>query len=186
MKHAFEYLSVLLSIVLALAVAHLLGGVARTITARSRIRVYWPSLVWAAVLFITAVQVWWADFKLFDHTGWTFPSFASTLLIPATLYLMAFLILPETQDMKATYAENRVWFFGCWIALLVFSSLQQFLVEGHIHVDADTAAKAVALVVAICAIFLRSDAAQRVLAIFGLAFIVIYVPSLFLKLPQVP
>lgn len=52
MSNAFNYLSVLISIVLGLGMAHLLGGVARAISRRTTMSFYWPTLVWAFFLLV--------------------------------------------------------------------------------------------------------------------------------------
>jgi hypothetical protein len=183
MSDAFNYLAVLNSIVLGLGITHLLGGVARAISRRASTEFYWPTLVWICLLFILIIQVWWVDFSLRGVTHWTLAGFASTLLIPATLYFMAFLILPEASDMRKAYFENRVWFFALLIAVPVFGSLQQYLVEGHIHKDLDTASKGLGVIISAAAIYFGSDKAQKVFAILGLVFVIAYVLGFFFQLP---
>lgn len=182
MSSAFAYLSVMVSIVLGLATAHLLGAVARTINQRREIRFYWPNLVWSAVLFVIILQVWWADFSLSQRSDWTFPGFASMLMIPCTLYLMSYLVLPDTPDMKAAFKRNRVWFFSLLIAIVVFSSTQQLLVSGHMDFGLDFAFKIFAVVMAVLSIVLDSDPAQAFFACLAAAFIVAYVAILFIPL----
>jgi hypothetical protein len=183
MSDTFSYLSVLISIVLGLGIAHLLGGVARAVSHREATSFYWPTLVWSFLLLVLIIQVWWVDFSLRKEAQWSLAGFASVLLIPATLYFMAFLILPETRDMRETYFENRVWFFALLIAIPVFGSLQQFLVEGHVHKDFDTLAKGVGVVISGAAIYFGSDKAQKCFAIIGLVFVVSYVVGFFFQLP---
>ena len=182
MSSAFAYLSVMVSIVLGLATAHLLGAVARTVNQRREIRFYWPSLVWSAVLFIIILQVWWADFALSQRNDWTFPGFASMLMIPCTLYLMSYLVLPDTPDMKAAFRRNRVWFFSLLIATVVFSSTQQFLVTVHMDFGLDFAFKMFGVAMAILSIVFDSDPAQAFFACVGAVFIVAYVAILFIPL----
>jgi hypothetical protein len=185
MTNVFSYLTVLISIVLGLGIAHLLGGLARSVSRRKTTAFYWPTLVWILVLLITIVQVWWVDFSLSRQTQWTLPGFASTLLIPATLYFMSFLILPETTDMREAFFENRVWFFSLLVAVPVFGALQQLLAEGHVHQDLDTVTKGAAMVLALAAIYFGSEKAQKVFAIVGIIFIVGYVGEFFFRLPVV-
>jgi hypothetical protein len=54
---AFSYLSVLISIILGLAVTQVLQGFRGLMLARSRVRAYWPSMVWAVALLLIDVQV---------------------------------------------------------------------------------------------------------------------------------
>jgi hypothetical protein len=185
MPNVFSYLTVLISIVLGLGIAHLLGGVARSVSRRKTTVFYWPTLVWILVLLIIIVQVWWVDFALSRQTQWTLPGFASTLLIPATLYFMSFLILPETGNMRETFFENRVWFFGLLAAVPLFGSLQQLLAEGHVHKDLDTLTKGAAMILALAAIYFGSEKAQKIFAIVGIVFIIAYVGEFFFYLSAV-
>jgi hypothetical protein len=114
---------------------------------------------------------------------WTLAGFASTLLIPATLYFMTFLILPETNDMRETYFENRIWFFSLLVAVPLFGSLQQFLVEGHVHNDLDTVTKGAGMALSAAAIYFGSERAQKALAVVGIGFVVAYVCAFFFQLP---
>jgi hypothetical protein len=182
MSNAFSYLSVLISIVLGLGMAHLLGGVARAISRRATTAFYWPTLAWAFFLLVFIIQVWWVDFALSRQTQWTVAGFASVLLIPATLYFMAFLILPESSDMRATFFENRVWFFALLIAVQIFGSLQQLLAEGHLHTDLENWVKVLGVTLCFAAIYFRSETAQKRFAIVGLAFAVWYL-GYFFRLP---
>lgn len=78
---AFSYLSVLISIILGLAVTQVLQGFRGLMLARSRVRTYWPALVWAVLVLVICVQVWWAMFGLSQRTAarWTFLDFGLVL-----------------------------------------------------------------------------------------------------------
>ena len=65
---------------------------------RGRIRLYWPTLVWALLLLLVVVQSWWAMFSLREHEGWTFAQFARVLLQTVVLYLLAGLVLPDFKE----------------------------------------------------------------------------------------
>ena len=95
---AFSYLSVLLSIVLGLGITQLLQGFGRLMNARSRVRPYWPSLLWAVVLLVAHVQNWWSMFGLRGRAHWSFLDFALVLSNPILLYLLAALVLPENVE----------------------------------------------------------------------------------------
>src|SRR6266478_5009930 len=53
--NAFEYLSVLISIILALGMTRVLAGVGEMLQARSRRRLYWVHAVWVVNLFLYLV-----------------------------------------------------------------------------------------------------------------------------------
>src|SRR6185437_274116 len=94
---AFSYLSVLISIILGLAVTQVLQGFRGLMLARSRVRLYWPALVWAVLVLVICVQAWWAMFGLSQRPAarWTFFDFGMVLLQTVPLYLMAGLVLPD-------------------------------------------------------------------------------------------
>jgi uncharacterized membrane protein HdeD (DUF308 family) len=54
----FSYLSVLISIVLALGVTQVLGGVGEMLQARSHRRIYWVHVIWIINLFLYLVVAW--------------------------------------------------------------------------------------------------------------------------------
>src|SRR5580698_3259213 len=117
MNDPFEYLSVMISIVLGLAVAHVLGSLARVINNRDQTIMYWPSLLWSVTLLLLVAQLWWADASLRTHTTWSFGAFLVLLAQPAALYLLCALIIPVPDaanafDMRAAYVRNRPWFLG--------------------------------------------------------------------------
>lgn len=61
---AFSYLAVLLSIVLGLGLTQLLTAIGRLIRHRDRVHVQWLPLLWAGILLLIYVQVWWSMYGL--------------------------------------------------------------------------------------------------------------------------
>lgn len=55
----FDYLSTLVSIILGLAVTHLLSNVYRLIHFRANVRFYWLPIIWAVLIFLGIVPWWW-------------------------------------------------------------------------------------------------------------------------------
>jgi len=123
---AFGYLAVLISIILGLGIAELLGGMARRIEQRSAFRPFAPAMIWAGILLLIHIQTWWSMFGLRHLEQWTFVRFAVVLLQPIILYLMAVLALPSLNapeiDLRLNYFGQRKWFFGLLFVLwaLVF------------------------------------------------------------------
>jgi hypothetical protein len=113
----FEHLSVLISIVLGLGMAHLLASVHKLVQARARVRWYWLPLLWTALIFITQVEWWWAIFSFEEKVQWNFFYFFFVLLSPVTLYLAAAFVLPdvdqgETTDLRVYYYQTHRAFFA--------------------------------------------------------------------------
>ena len=59
MISAFEYVTVLISIVLGLGITQILTGVADLIHQSKRVRVYWPLMIWVLLVLVMHVQEWW-------------------------------------------------------------------------------------------------------------------------------
>ncbi len=184
---AFEYLSVLLSVILGLAVTQVLQGLRGLMLARSGVRLYAPSLIWAGVLILIAVQSWWAMFGLSDREGWDFASFSAVLLQPVLFYLWSGLVLPdfrsgEPVDLKDHYHRERPWFFGLAIATLIASLVKDVVLEGHLPQAGNVAFHLVFITMSGIAIVWRRELFHQINAPLVAASVIGYVAVLFAKL----
>ena len=113
----FEYLSVLISIILALGMTRVLGGVGEMLQARSRRRLYWVHVLWIVNLFLYLVVAWWIFYRWRNEQPWTFFLFLFVLISPTVLYLASLLLFPregsldESIDYKTHYYANHRAFF---------------------------------------------------------------------------
>ena len=181
----FSYLSVLVSIVLGLGIAHLLGSIIRLIVHRTRIVFYWPSVVWVINLLLIMLLVWWTDFSLTNHTNWTFAIFAFTILVPALLYVISGLILPPgVEDMERAYEENRRWFFSLLVIGILATFMQSYLLDGHLTLNVDLGLKLLVAAITALPIFMPQSAVQKAVAVTTLAWTVSYILLLFQTLPR--
>jgi hypothetical protein len=114
---AFNYLSVLISIVLALGMTRVLAGVGEMLQARTRHRIYWVHVVWIINLFLYLVIAWWIFYRWRNQQPWTFFLFVFVLISPTILYLASLLLFPRESalerpvDYKAHYYANHRAFF---------------------------------------------------------------------------
>jgi hypothetical protein len=92
---AFEYLSVLISIILALGMTRVLGGVGEMLQARSARRIYWVHAVWIINLFLYLVIAWWIFYRWRNQQPWTFLLFVFVLVSPTIMYLASLLLFPR-------------------------------------------------------------------------------------------
>ena len=77
-----EFIAILVSIVVGLAIAEVLQGFADSLRFRSSIRAYWPLFVFAAIVLIMAIwTVRWLWIAV-DHGTWTWGEL-SLALAPA-------------------------------------------------------------------------------------------------------
>lgn len=184
---AFSYLSVLLSIILGLGLTQLLTASGRLIRHRDRVTFHWLPLLWAALLLVIYVQVWWSMYGLRSVREWTFVSFCTVLAQAATLYVMAAVALPEhvdesTVDLGAYFDRHHRWFFAFFLATLVVSVAKDVIIGGHLP-DRTNLAFHVALGVGcVTGIAVRRRRLQEILAVAFAAVILTYITLLFAQL----
>jgi len=182
---SFEYLSVLISVIVGLGLSHLLTSAARLIQRRHRVRLHVPTLLWMATLFVVQIQIWWAFYNARRDAQWNFFFFLVSLVIPVLGYLLCYLIVPDLEaedlDLKASYHANRPWFFGL-VAVAFLVSFGQDLLGGTIPLDRNTVFRLVFLVLALVAMRVRSEWYHVVNAVLSLTLFCFYVFEEFLRL----
>lgn len=124
--NSFDYLAVLLSIILGLGVTQLLVGIRGQMLARNRVRNFWPTQLCSATLLMVSAQSWWAMFDLHKRRNWDFASFAVLLGQMIALYLAIGLVYPdfpsgETIDLRAHYFAQRRHFYALLLIVILFS-----------------------------------------------------------------
>ena len=140
----FSYLSVILAIVLGLAITQVLSGFRGLILTRAKVKLYAPTLIWAATALLIPIQAWWADFAMHTHPSWTFLALLVSLLQAISIYMIAALVLPDMSgekiiDLRQHFLDHRRWFFGAILASIIFSLLKTVVLSGHLPSRVDCA-----------------------------------------------
>ena len=111
----FNYVMVLASIVIGLAITHLLQGVAGIVQHPQRAKLYWVHLAWVASVFLGAIFWWWWEFRL-SAQAWNFQLYVFVLLYAVVIYLRAALLFPADLEgydgFKDYFYSRRGWFLG--------------------------------------------------------------------------
>lgn len=181
---AFNYLSVLLSIILGLGITQLLTAAGRLIRGRAAVRLYGPPLVWAGLLLLIHVQAWWSMFGLRTRTDWSFAAFLVVLLQTVILYMLAALVLPEAVaepvvDLRAYYEQQVPWFFGFLVAVVCVSIAKELVLEGRLPEPANLVFHLFLMAAAAAAIRVRRPRFHQALAVVSAATLALYVGALF-------
>ena len=184
----FNYLSVLVSIVLGLGITQLLTGVGRLLQNRTRVRMYWPVLACAATMLLVHIQVWWSMFELRGHTGWTFVDFAAVLSLPITLTLMSALVLPDfgdtvADDLREHYYGNCRWYYSLGVLLVALTFARELALEGAVDRDLDSLSKLGFAALFLLGALTRRPRVHEVLVVVNLAVLVAYIMTLFTEMP---
>ena len=106
----FEFIMVLLSIIIGLGIAEILSGFAQALLHRRLTVGSWHQLLLSCIVFVTLIQVWWESWRLHDVPEWNFPQLLMFLLNPVLLYTLAHLLFPDSTSsvpLRAHYFENH-------------------------------------------------------------------------------
>jgi len=119
----FEFLMVLVSIIVGLGIAEILTGIARLIRCRGSIQGYWVHSVFVTVMFFALLQQWWEIWGLRDAPEWTFHGLLMMLTGPVGLFLIAHLLFPEPMhgaNVREYYygAMRPIWWLGAVTVVL--------------------------------------------------------------------
>jgi hypothetical protein len=71
----FEYLGVLIAVILGLSLTHLLRGLSKLIHMRRTIKPYWVQIVWTVNILIYVLAVWWGMFWWNKLQAWSIEEF---------------------------------------------------------------------------------------------------------------
>ena len=111
MSH-FEYVSVAMALLNALAVGRLLSALA---PACDRKRRYWVHAAWVFTLVLVATLQWWS-FWTWRHVAWEPISFLWALSLPGLLFVQAGVLVGEGPGSIASFRDRfydrRVVFFS--------------------------------------------------------------------------
>ena len=119
----FDYFGILVSIILGLALTHLLRGIAKQILMRRTVRVYWVHLLWTGNVIVAVLALWWGMYWWRGLQEWPAIWFFFLSFYAITIFLWAFMLYPqefgEHTDFTEHFYEHRKWFFGMLIAAML-------------------------------------------------------------------
>jgi len=114
----FEFISVLMSMVVGLGIAQLLRGVAQAVHERKQAPIDSVHMVWTAGIFLNLVLNWWVLFSWRDHEVWSFTLFLSLTIWVVAMYLPVVFLYPPNkpthESWTVVYDKNRQWFLGAF------------------------------------------------------------------------
>ncbi len=121
---AFEYVSVMVGVVLALAVSHVLNFIATVISNPEQVKGYWLHYFWTALILALNLHAWLLLWTLHGLTEFSVGRLAFLLFLAALTFILARVLVPELQpdqrlDLRAHFLQIRVPFFAtlslCWL-----------------------------------------------------------------------
>lgn len=184
----FEFVGVLLSIVIGFALTQVLQGLRCVLLARSRVRLHGPTFAWAGILLVAAIQMWWSLFALRGYEAWSLAPFFVLMLQTIGMYMAAALVFPdipsgERVDLAMHYHANRGWFFGVLIATLAASLAKDLLLRGSLPPAANLAFHVSMIAACAAGAFVAAAWFHRALAAVVAVLVIVYAVVLFGRLP---
>ncbi len=132
---SFEFVTVLVAVIVGLGISHLLVGLGRAIHDRKTAPIWWVQLCWTGAVFLYLALFWWNLF--FRNTGatWTQIEYLFLLLHAALPFFAAVLLYRPgagaAVNMKAAFEENRQWFLGVW-SLNMIADIPTTAIQGNL------------------------------------------------------
>jgi hypothetical protein len=121
----FNYLSVMVSIVLGLGLTQLFAGIGNLVQVRRRVKLYPLHSLWVLLLIILHLHMWWSFWALRAVAVWTYATFVYLLIGPAALVIASHIIIPELIDSRIDaerhYFDTSPLFFGILTVAAVWS-----------------------------------------------------------------
>jgi hypothetical protein len=119
----FEFVMLLVSIIIGLGLTEILTGAANLVRARETVRFYWIHILFQFGVFFALLQQWWESWGLKNVSEINFWAVLSTLSSSIFLFLIAHLLYPspsENSELEGYYYRQAPLLWG----LVVVGTLQ--------------------------------------------------------------
>jgi hypothetical protein len=132
---AFEYVSILVSIILGLGITQILSSLADVLYHHNKVRLFWPHACWVVFIFFLHIQDWFITYQLREVPVWDIPRLIFILAYPVVLFTCAKMLLPtngteEQYDMKKFYeSQYRVIFMLVGLAVILSMLFNFYLLK---------------------------------------------------------
>lgn len=131
---ASEHVLILLSLVVSLALAHLLSGIARLIHAR-HVRWSWLHGAWLLLVFVLLVDFWISVWQLRLQEDWNILQVFFWMAMATIQYMIAALVVPDKvpetgMDLADFHERNRSRYIGLFFVNLIFAIAANLMLEG--------------------------------------------------------
>ena len=128
----FNYLSVMISIILGVGLTQLFAGIGNLLQVRHRVKQYWLHSLWVLILIVSHLHLWWSFWALRESVAWTYPLFMYVLIGPAGLVIAGHIIIPGEFyeevaegrfDLRHHYYNTSRLFFGIFAGIVAWAML---------------------------------------------------------------
>ncbi|MBT6209295.1 MAG: hypothetical protein HOI35_04660 [Woeseia sp.] len=99
----FEFLSVLISIVIGLGLTRLLSGLGHAYHFRRSNKIDAAHVAWTIAIFFLLILNWWVFLLWRGFDAWTFTVFFTVVMWATSMYVLAVALYPPQLSKRADY-----------------------------------------------------------------------------------
>ncbi len=173
----FEYVMVVVAIIIGLGITRILAGIAGLIQYRTTVKAYWVHLVWVTAIFLFQIELWWGWWGLRVTAEWHYLDYFRLFLTPIVLYLLSVLAFPDLSkadhlDFRDHYYTNHRWFFSVFSLYPVTLFFSESLLGPQPLLTWQNAVRLAIFIVLILCAAIRNAVFHTVVAVALLGFFV--------------
>lgn len=130
----FEFLMILVSVVIGLGLTEILTGWANLLRARDRVHFYWVHVLLQCGVFFALLQQWWEFWELEGLGEISFIAVLAILATPIVLFLIAHLLFPtqaQGADLEEYYYRHSTLLWTLVIAGTLAGTFLEPLIFGY-------------------------------------------------------
>ncbi len=175
----FEYVSVMMSVVLALVVARILSFLGVAASGRSRFDLSWLHFAWVFLVFATLVLAWRTIWTMRDQAAFSIGQVVMMLIATSLIFIAARILIPdepnaERLDLRTHYFDVRVPFFTVMTVVWVFPLAGMAIFRSFSFSSPDVFCRLAWLALAAIGLLVRRPVVHWILAFSWFAVLVVY------------
>jgi len=125
---SFEFISILMSIIIGLGVTNLLAGTGRAFYRRRQNPMDEVHVVFTAATLLVLVLNWWVAFKWNSEVAWSFDKFLALIVWTIALYMLTIFLYPpdlsQEEEHRGRFQQNRAGYYSTFIAFCLLDIAQ--------------------------------------------------------------
>lgn len=182
----FEYLSVLLSIVIGLGLSEVASAWGRMLRGRARIRFYPLHAFWSVFVVLMMIQFWWGFWEYREVGDWTFLRLMAVVLEALVLVIAALVLTPDEPiaaalDLRQHFYANSKLFFALGGAVIAQLAIVDFVVGRQPFWHAENAIRSIGFALAAVAAWSADERLHGALALLAGVLFFVFVAVTFTR-----
>ena len=102
----FEYVAGMITVVLGLGVAHLLGSLGSLAASQGRIRAHWVQILWIVLLLGLHLQAWLSLWSLRGLSEWRIGQMVGSLVAAGLIVIVSRILVPHVDSTRRWTFES--------------------------------------------------------------------------------